>query len=285
MMEVAETIQDVRSLVKAARKAGRKIGFVPTMGALHAGHLSLIEAARRSCEFVVVSIFVNPTQFGPGEDFEKYPRDLETDLKLCRQAGVDVVFVPTVEQMYSSENLTWVTVEKLTEPLCGRFRPGHFKGVTTICTKLFNVVQPDVAFFGQKDAQQAVVIKKMVADLKMPLEIVVCPTVREASGLAVSSRNKYLSEKQKADAALIYKSLQKCREMIEAGARDSRAIIAEMEKVLRQVPEMKIEYISLVDAESLESLERLRGRVLAAVAVRLGPARLIDNIVVDAGDA
>jgi pantoate--beta-alanine ligase len=196
-MEVAETIKSVRKLVKAARDKDKKIGFVPTMGALHIGHISLIEKAVEGSDFIVVSIFVNPTQFGPGEDFEKYPRSFESDLEICRKVGVDVVFAPSSQEMYKKENLTWVNVEKLTEPLCGRSRPGHFRGVTTVCAKLFNIVEPDVAYFGQKDAQQAIVIKQMVVDLNNRVEIVVCPTVRQADGLAVSSRNKYLSEQQK----------------------------------------------------------------------------------------
>ncbi len=280
-MEVAETIESVRILVKAARGKGKKIGLVPTMGALHIGHISLIEAAIKSCEFVVVSIFVNPTQFGPGEDFEKYPRPLEADLKICKKAGVHAVFAPTPEQMYPGENLTWVNVEKITESLCGRSRPLHFRGVTTVCAKLFNIVAPDVAYFGQKDAQQAIVIRRMVADLNMPLEIVVCPTVREPDGLAVSSRNQYLSERQRKDATYIYKSLQICREMIDNGSTDTRKIIAETQKILLQTSSIEIEYISIVDAETLEDIDRIAGRVLIAVAARLGPARLIDNILID----
>ncbi len=268
-------------LVKAARSEGRKVGFVPTMGALHVGHISLIEAAVTECDCVVVSIFVNPTQFGPGEDFEKYPRPLEADLDICRKCGVDAVFVPTPEQMYPTENITWVNVEKLTETLCGASRPGHFRGVATVCAKLFNIVGADVAYFGQKDAQQAVVIKRMVADLNIPVDIVVCPTVREESGLAVSSRNKYLTEEQKKDATLIYKSLQNCREMIEAGTTDIGTITTDMRKILSQAPSIQIEYVSIVDAESLQKLDKIIGKVLAAVAVRIGPARLIDNIVVD----
>jgi len=252
------------------------------MGALHIAHISLIEAAIKECDFVVVSIFVNPTQFVPGEDFEKYPRPLEADLKICEKAGVDVVFAPTPEQMYPSENITWVNVGKLTETLCGRSRPGHFRGVTTVCAKLFNIVAPDIAFFGQKDAQQAVVIRRMVADLNMPLKIVVCPTVREPNGLAVSSRNQYLTDQQKQDATYIYKSLQKCREMIEAGTTDTETITAEMRKILGQAPLIQIEYASIVNAETLQSIDRITGKVLAAVAVRIGPARLIDNILVDA---
>jgi pantoate--beta-alanine ligase len=280
-MEVLKTIESVRSLVNASRSAGKKVGFVPTMGALHVGHISLIEAATKGSDFVVVSIFVNPTQFGPGEDFEKYPRPFETDLDICRKGGVDVVFAPTPVQMYPTENITWVNVEKLTETLCGRSRPGHFRGVATVCAKLFNIVGPDAAFFGAKDAQQAVVVKRMVTDLNMPVDIVVCPTVREDSGLAVSSRNKYLSEQQKKDATLIYKSLQKCREMIEAGTTDIEIITAEMRKILSQAPSIQIEYVSIVDAESLQKLDKIIGEVLAAVAVKIGPARLIDNIVMD----
>lgn len=282
-MEVAETIKSVRRLVKAARSKGNKIGLVPTMGALHIGHICLIEKAVKGSDFVVVSIFVNPTQFGPGEDFEKYPRSFESDLEICRKAGVDVVFAPSPQEMYKKENLTWVNVEKLTEPLCGRSRPRHFRGVTTVCAKLFNIVEPDVAYFGQKDAQQAIVIKRMVADLNMPLEIVVCPTVREPDGLAVSSRNKYLSEQQRKDATYIYKSLKKCESLVEAGTTDSKTIIGEMKQILNQVSSIEIEYISIVDAESLQELERITGKALAAVAIKIGSARLIDNIIVDAG--
>ncbi|MHC4352906.1 MAG: pantoate--beta-alanine ligase [Planctomycetota bacterium] len=282
-MEVSETIESVRGLVAEARKQGVKVGLVPTMGALHAGHISLMDAATKDCDFVIVSIFVNPTQFGPGEDLASYPRPFEADLETCRKAGVDVVFAPAPEQMYPAENLAWVTVEKLTEPLCGRDRPTHFRGVTTVCTKLFNIVGPDVAYFGQKDAQQAIVIKRMVADLNMPLEIVICPTVREPSGLAVSSRNQYLSEQQKKDATNIYKSLQLCRQMIEAGTRDARQVVGEMENILRQIPAAQIEYVSIVNAETLEDVDRVSGEILAAVAVRIGPSRLIDNILVDAG--
>ena len=282
-MEVAETIKSVRRLVKAARSKGNKIGLVPTMGALHIGHICLIEKAVKGSDFVVVSIFVNPTQFGPAEDFEKYPRPFESDLEICRKAGVDVVFAPSPQEMYKKENLTWVNVEKLTEPLCGRSRPRHLRGVTTVCAKLFNIVEPDVAYFGQKDAQQAIVIKRMVADLNSQVEIVVCPTVREPDGLAVSSRNKYLSEQQRKDATCIYKALKKCESLVEAGTTDSKTIIGEMKQILNQVSSIEIEYISIVDAESLQELERIAGKALAAVAVKIGSARLIDNIIVDAG--
>jgi len=281
-MKVAKTIESVRVRVKAARGQGRKIGLVPTMGALHIGHISLIEAAAKNCDFVVVSIFVNPTQFGPGEDLEKYPRPLEADLEICKKSGVDVVFAPTPQQMYPADNLVWVNVEKLTDSLCGRSRPGHFRGVTTVCAKLFNIVTPDIAYFGQKDAQQAIIIKRMAADLNMPLEIVVCPTIREPEGLAISSRNQYLTKQQKKDATIIYTSLQTCSRMIDDGITETKEIIAEMRKILQQVPSIEIEYVSIVDSVTLQNIDKIAGKILAAVAVRIGPARLIDNILVDA---
>jgi pantoate--beta-alanine ligase len=271
----------MKQYMAGARGKGQTVGFVPTMGALHAGHVSLIEAANAACDFVVVSIFVNPAQFGPGEDFERYPRPIEKDLSICEQHGADVVFAPATNEMYPQKQMTWVDVEKLTEPLCGRSRPGHFRGVTTICTKLFNIVGCDVAFFGQKDAQQATVIRRMVADLNMPLKIVVCPTVREPDGLAMSSRNQYLSPQHRKDAISIYKAIQKGREMILAGSTDPSQIIDRMKAVLAQVQALQSEYVSIVDAETLEQIDPLRGRVLIAIAARIGSTRLIDNAVVD----
>jgi len=281
MIPIAKTIARIREYVAQARAAGKTVGFVPTMGALHAGHASLSEAAARRCDYVVVSIFVNPTQFGPGEDLEKYPRPFEKDVQVCERCGAHAIFAPSAEEMYPRKNSTWVTVEKLTEPLCGRFRPGHFRGVTTVCTKLFNIVGADVAFFGQKDAQQATVIRRMVADLNMPLEIVVCPTVRESDGLAMSSRNQYLSPQERSQAPVIYRALQRCGEMIKAGEQNAAKITEGMSEVLRQVPALQVEYVSIVDAESLEPCDRVRGQVLVAVAARLGSTRLIDNIRVD----
>jgi len=280
-MELATTIEQIRQLVRAARAAGKRIGFVPTMGALHQGHIALINTSVRQCDFTVISIFVNPTQFGPTEDFERYPRPLEKDLRVCRDCGVDVVFAPSTETMYPRPNLTWVVVEKLTEPLCGRFRPGHFRGVTTVCTKLFNIVQPDVAYFGQKDAQQAVVVRRMVEDLNMPLEIVVCPTVRDPDGLATSSRNVYLTDSQRRQATRIYQALQHGQRLIVQGLHDPDQILQAVQDILQQAPDLQPEYVSLVDAETLEPIEKLSGRVLLAVAARIGSARLIDNIVVD----
>lgn len=280
-MKVAKTIKLVRNLVKAARSKGKRIGFVPTMGALHIGHISLIKKARRQTDFVIVSIFVNLTQFRPNEDFKKYPRPIKSDLAMCRKAGVDVVFAPSSREVYPKENLTWVNVEKLTEPLCGRFRPGHFRGVATVCTKLFNIVAPDTAFFGQKDAQQAAVIKRIAADLNMPFRIAVCSTIREPGGLAVSSRNRYLTNQQKKDAAYIYKALKKSESLIKSGVKKSKTIIGEMKKVLKQMPSIKIEYVNIVDAETLQELDKVAGKVLIAAAVKIGSTRLIDNILVD----
>jgi pantoate--beta-alanine ligase len=280
-MQIAKTIGEIRKYVAEARTAGKTVGFVPTMGALHAGHGSLIESAAKRCDYVVVSIFVNPTQFGPGEDFEKYPRPFEKDAQLCEAHGGHAIFAPSANEMYPRKNLTWVTVDKLTEPLCGQSRPGHFRGVTTVCTKLFNVVGADVAFFGQKDAQQAIVIRRMVADLNVPLEIVMCPTVREPDGLAMSSRNQYLSPQERKEAPVIYRSLQRCAELIDKGERDATTIVEEMQKVLRQSPALRPEYVSVLDAESLEPCDPIHGRILVAVAGRLGATRLIDNIMVD----
>ena len=280
-MNVSQTISSVRENVKLAKKQCKTIGLVPTMGALHEGHISLVEAAKKKCDYVVVSIFVNPTQFGPSEDFEKYPRPIEDDLKKCEQAGVDLVFNPSAKEMYPEKVITWVEVEKITDHLCGSSRPGHFRGVTTVCSKLFNIVTPDMAFFGQKDAQQAIVIKRMVADLNMPLEIVVCPIVREKNGLAMSSRNKYLSEHERQDALYIYKSLQKCKELVNSGCKNTETLINEMRNILEMKESIKIEYISIVDEKTLENIDYIQGKSLAAIAVKIGSTRLIDNFPID----
>jgi len=281
VMKIAKTIDEIRMLVADAGMADKKIGFVPTMGALHAGHLSLIKKAKQQCEFVVVSIFVNPTQFGPNEDLNKYPRPFDDDIKLCRKNGVDAVFAPSAEEMYPDKNLTWVNVEKLSEPLCGKSRPTHFRGVATVCAKLFNIIQPDVAYFGQKDAQQAAVIKRMVADLNMPMRIVVCPIVREPDGLAMSSRNKYLDAEQRKDAPLLYASLQEAQLLIGGGQRKSAFIKEQMKKILNISKLMEIDYISIVNADTLEEIEEVSGRELIALAVKMPSARLIDNIMLD----
>jgi pantoate--beta-alanine ligase len=282
-MKVAKTIKSVRLAVKRARKSVRTIGFVPTMGALHEGHISLIKRSVKNRDFVVVSIFVNPTQFGPKEDFSKYPRPIRADLTICKEQGVDVVFIPSAKEMYSETNFTCVDVEKLSEPMCGKFRPGHFRGVATVCAKLFNIVGPDFVYFGQKDAQQAAIIKRMVADLNFPLKIVVCPTVRAADGLALSSRNQYLSAEERKDATCIYRALKTSEEMLKAGARSPKTIISRIRKVISASAKVtSIDYISIVDAEGLQEVRRIKGKLLIAVAIRMGKTRLIDNIIVDA---
>lgn len=280
-MEIARTIDSVRKAVKKARSEGKTIGLVPTMGALHQGHISLIKAATQRCDFVVVSIFVNPAQFCPGEDLDKYPRDLEADSEICENAGVRLIFAPEDKQMYPDENLTWVTVDELNENLCGRSRPGHFRAVATVCAKLFNIVCADTAFFGQKDAQQAILIKRMVTDLNMDLEIVICPTVREDSGLALSSRNKYLSPEEKKDARLLYSSLKICETMADEGIRDCQKLTQAIRQELAKSTRIKIEYVSITDTQKLQDIERIDRSVLVSLAVKIGTTRLIDNILLD----
>lgn len=279
-MRIVHTINEVRQITSAARKQKSRIGFVPTMGALHAGHGSLIEAAKAECDFVVVSIFVNPTQFGPGEDFQQYPRTLDSDTAYCEQLGVDLVFAPSADEMYPAEQLTWVDTEKLTDRLCGASRPGHFRGVTTVCTKLFNIVQPDIAYFGQKDAQQAVVIRRMVQDLNLPLEIRVCPIVREDDGLAMSSRNKYLSADERSRAVCLYQALTHCQSQIATGQTQTAPLIAEIQRIVEN-RQGRIDYISIVDPESLEPLEQIEQKALILLAVYIGKVRLIDNLLID----
>ena len=251
------------------------------MGALHFAHLSLMEAAKRDGAFVVVSIFVNPTQFEPSEDFESYPRDEAGDLAACEQVGVDLVFVPPVEEMYPPASATTVHVAGLTETLCGAHRPGHFDGVTTVVAKLFNIVRPDVAYFGQKDAQQLAVIRRMTRDLDLPIEIVGCPTVREADGLAVSSRNAYLDESQRVQATSLHRALTDAKARIEAGQTDPVVVIDAMRQIVDAAGPAVIDYISVVDPESMQSVRRIERPVLIALAVRIGSTRLIDNLQVD----
>ncbi len=285
-MQITESIDRTRAVVRAAREQGKRIGLVPTMGALHVGHMSLIEAAKACCDFVVVSIFVNPTQFGPAEDLSQYPRPFEHDCTLCKEQGVDLILAPTPETMFgSTEPVTWVTVTQLTDHLCGASRPEHFRGVTTVCTKLFNIVGPDIAFFGQKDAQQVRVIQKMVIDLNMTLAIQVCPTAREPDGLAVSSRNKYLNPEQRAQATCLYRALQTCLTLVKQGMRETEPLIASMTEVLNEVSHGGIDYISISDTQTLQPLARIEEEALVALAVHLGPARLIDNILVDVSES
>ena len=285
-MNVARKIEEVRSLVGPARRSGKLIGLVPTMGAMHCGHFSLIEAARADCDFVVVSIFVNPTQFAPNEDLTKYPRRFEQDLTGCRDRGVDVVFAPETETMYPDEPLTEVRVKRLSETLCGRSRPTHFTGMATVVTKLFNIVQPDRAYFGAKDFQQAVIIRRMVHDLNFPLEIVVCPTVREENGLAMSSRNERLSADQRRQAAGLAGALRAGEEIIRRKHPPAgEAIAAIRANLAEHAPDGVIDYVQIVDQEDLADVENTSERVLIVLAVRFGGVRLIDNLLVEKGQA
>ena len=254
------------------------VGLVPTMGFLHDGHLSLIRRARDECERVIVSIFVNPTQFGPKEDLAKYPRDLERDLRLI-EPFTDVVWTPTPEIMYPTGYQTWVEVEAMTSPLEGAMRPGHFKGVTTVVAKLFNAVQPHKAYFGQKDAQQVAVIRRMARDLNFPIEIVICPTAREADGLAMSSRNVYLDGGQRQAATILFRSLSAAKELYETGERDAEKVRGKMKEVLAGEPLAEAQYVSCADYDTLEELEVIRGKTLLSIAVFIGKTRLIDNFV------
>jgi pantoate--beta-alanine ligase len=279
--DVVETVAAVREHVAGARRAGKEIGFVPTLGALHDGHLSLIRAARDRCDYVVVSVFVNPTQFNDPRDLESYPRTLAEDVKACAALDVDLVFAPPVEQMYAANAVTMVRVSTITEPLCGRDRPGHFEGVTTVVAKLFNIVQPDVAFFGQKDAQQSLVVRRMVRDLHMPIEIVVCPTVREPDGLAMSSRNANLTPEQRQQALSLHASLEAALNAIAAGQRDPTALIRQMRDIINAAGPCTIDYVEIVHPETLEPIDTVASTMLIAMAVRIGQVRLIDNILVD----
>ncbi len=280
-MKLIESISEMQDLSRQWRCQGQTVGFVPTMGALHQGHLSLIRVAKRESQKVVVSIFVNPTQFGPGEDYNSYPRRLEQDLQLCQQEGVDAVFAPKTEEMYPEGFATKVEVSRLTEHLCGAFRPGHFAGVATVVVKLFNAVLPDTAVFGMKDAQQFFVIKRMVQDLNMPIRIVPGPTIREKDGLAMSSRNAYLTPEQRKQAPVLYRALLLAEELVfSRGLRDVEKLTQQMTAFISQeAPDMKVQYIQAVDTENLQPLSTLKGEVLLAAAVFLGKARLIDNIV------
>ncbi len=280
-MQVIEKISDMQSYVRKCKLDGKTIGFVPTMGYLHEGHLSLVRIARKRCDILVVSIFVNPTQFGPGEDFDKYPRDFERDKKLCEQENVDIIFAPSVEEMYPKDSVTYVDMAgEMTKVLCGKYRPGHFRGVMTVVSKLFNIVQPDIAVFGRKDGQQLAVIRRMVSDLNFPIEIIGGETVRESDGLAMSSRNKYLTEEQRKSAPALYKSLLLAKTMIENGETDSSKIVERMRDYISNSGDFKIQYIEIVDADTLVPVDKIRNKVMIALAVFLGETRLIDNIVV-----
>lgn len=275
-MQVVTTLEE---LWNARAELSGPVGFVPTMGYLHEGHLSLVRCAKEQCASTVVSIFVNPTQFGPNEDLEAYPRDLERDLRMLRAAGVDVVWTPTAEVMYPPGFQTWVTVEHLTRPLEGAQRPGHFRGVTTVVSKLFNAVRPDKAFFGQKDAQQAAVIRRMTLDLSYPITIVVCPTQREPDGLALSSRNTYLSPEEREAATVLYRALKTAEAAYQAGERNADVLRQLMRDTIRAEPLARLQYVSCADYDTLAELQFVQGKALLSMAVFIGETRLIDNLV------
>jgi len=279
-MRLVHTVSEMKKLSNEDLKSGKKIGFVPTMGYLHKGHLSLVEAARKENDIVVVSIFVNPTQFGPNEDYSRYPRDLERDLRLLEPFGVDYVFVPSVEEMYPPFYSVYVEETELSKYLCGASRPGHFRGVCTVVAKLFNIVKPTRAYFGQKDAQQFRVLRRMVENLNMDVEMIEMPIVREEDGLAMSSRNVYLNEDERKEATRLYKSLLRAKELIDSGERDVQKIKQEMFKVLEH-PLLRIDYVEIVDEKTLRPVDKIESKIIIALAVFVGKARLIDNIIFD----
>lgn len=275
------TVSDLRAALARARAGGATVGLVPTMGALHEGHLSLIRAARADNDVVAVSIFVNPTQFGPREDLDRYPRDLEGDSVLCADAGADLIFCPSAEEMYPEPYSTWVEVEGLTDGLCGRSRPGHFRGVCTVVSKLLNICGPDRAYFGEKDVQQLAVVTRMVRNLDFPVEIVPCPTVRESDGLAMSSRNARLSPEERAQAPVLYRALRAACDRVRAGERDAAALERLIRSILAEAPLGEVDYVEIVDAGDLRPVTTLSGQTVMALAVRFGDTRLIDNVKVD----
>jgi pantoate--beta-alanine ligase len=278
-MIMIETIRAMRTAVRNFRTVGQTVGFVPTMGSLHEGHLSLVRASKANMERTVVSVFVNPIQFGPNEDLDRYPRDLARDRALLDREGVDVLFHPAREEMIPEGFGTWVEVRGLQDRLCGRSRPGHFAGVCTIVLKLFDIVRPDAAFFGRKDAQQATIVRRMARDLNLDLEVKVLPTVRERDGLAMSSRNAYLTAEERAAAPVLYRSLERAREMVEAGERDAGRVADAAREAIGAEPLARVEYVEVVDPDELLPLERIEGEALIALAVHFGRTRLIDNVL------
>jgi len=276
-LETLATVADLRDAIRARRPHQKRIGFVPTMGYLHAGHEALMRKAREECDLVVVSIFVNPTQFGPSEDLDKYPRDLARDQELCRRAGVELIFHPEPREIYPRGAATWVEVEEMTEVACGAMRPGHFRGVTTVCAKLFNIVRPDRVYFGEKDFQQLQVIRRMVRDLFMPLTIVGVPTVREPDGLAMSSRNSYLSPTERQAARVVPRSLQVARELVERGELETANVIAAIEAAVAKQPLAKLQYAVVVEPDTLAPMRILTRDARLLVAIYVGKTRLIDN--------
>ncbi|HLH33753.1 MAG TPA: pantoate--beta-alanine ligase [Alloacidobacterium sp.] len=278
-MLILRTVAETQSACAQSRGEGRIVGLVPTMGALHEGHLSLVRAARAECDVVVVSIFVNPTQFGPNEDFSKYPRTFDEDCALLEREGVDLVFAPGVDEMYPAGASTFVLVEGVSERLDGASRPGHFRGVTTVVSKLFHIAMPHKAFFGQKDAAQVAVLRKMVRDLNCPVQLVVCPIVRELDGLALSSRNRYLSEKERHQALVLHRVLRKVEEAAASGEKSSAKLIEVARSVFAQEPDVRVDYIAVVHPDTLEDIPDVSSRSLVAVAAFVGTTRLIDNVL------
>ena len=278
-MKICNTIAAMRAASRSQRNAGKRLGLVPTMGALHEGHSSLMRAARSRCDLVAASLFVNPLQFGPGEDLAKYPRDFEGDRALLEKVGVDFLFAPGVEEMYPAGAVTYVTVEGLSDKLDGQSRPGHFRGVTTVVSKLFHIVEPDVAFFGQKDAAQVAIIQHMVRDLNFPVQIVVCPIIREADGLAMSSRNAYLDSQQRKSAAVLYRSLRRVQEQFDQGERRGAKLIEAGKQVFTEEPSVRLDYLEIVDPDTLDQVDGVSHTALVALAAFVGKTRLIDNIV------
>lgn len=279
-MRIIKTIAEIRACSSQLHAEGKTIGLVPTMGFIHEGHLSLIGESKRSTDITIVSIFVNPTQFGPKEDYDRYPRDIEGDTKKCSEIGTDLLFLPSVDDIYPKGFKAFVEVEGLSNKLCGISRPNHFRGVATIVTKLFNIIRPDKAFFGQKDYQQALIIKKLARDLNLGIDIIVMPTVREADGLAMSSRNSYLNDIERRTAGILYGSLMLAEELISSGKMSAKEIREKMGSLIANEGADQIEYISISDPETLEEVERIEGGVLIAVAVWIGKTRLIDNIII-----
>ncbi|CCO08677.1 pantoate--beta-alanine ligase [Desulforamulus hydrothermalis] len=280
-MRLCKTVEEMRSYVNAVRAEGKTVGLVPTMGYLHQGHLSLMQEAKRRCDVVVVSIFVNPTQFGPKEDYQAYPRDLQRDAGLAAEVGVDVIFAPEVAEMYPPDFNTFVEVAEVSEPLCGASRPGHFRGVATIVTKLFNIVRPHMAFFGRKDFQQVLVIKRLVEDLNLDVNIVDLPIVREEDGLALSSRNVYLTAEERRAARVLFRSLSLARRRVAAGERNTAGLKELVEQEIRSEPLAVIDYVEILSLPRLKPLDTLQDKALLALAVRFGKTRLIDNTVLE----
>jgi pantoate--beta-alanine ligase len=280
-MKTLARVAEMQASAAGLRGAGKRVGFVPTMGALHEGHLSLVRRAKQETDVTVASVFVNPAQFGPDEDYLNYPRDLERDSGLLSREGLDILLAPPVEEIYPQGFETYVVPEQVSAPLEGEFRPGHFRGVATVVLKLFNIVQPDRAYFGRKDAQQCVVVSRLVRDLSLPVEIVVCPVVREPDGLAMSSRNAYLNEEERRAAAVLFRSLDRARALMQGGERRAAILSEEIRRLIQQEPQARIDYAAVVDAETLQPVERVAGRVLVPLAVWIGRARLLDNLLVE----